>query len=521
MTRWDVMKRLAANDVVAEWSTAMPSVCGGDLHFGEVTNPARPREVVGRFARSGRAEVELAVAAAKQAFPAWRDLGAGKRAKCMRAAAEVADGLVDDLASLLTAEVGKTLGESRGDAGGAARLLREFADLASAADRETDLSSDPASYAATDVLVRRVALGPVVVISPWNTPIHLAFNAVAPNLIAGNTVVVKPPEVAPLALTALVAALAAVLPEGVLTVVPGEGAVAGAALTSHPDIRGVFFTGGISTGREVLKSASETIKKVAMELGGNDAAVVLDSAVINEDMVRELVVGSMGCAGQICFNVKRIYVHRKHFDAFVELFVDLAGHIVVGEGTDASVDIGPLATEEGRNRAVRLIEQARAAGADVRVAGTYADSARVDEGHYVLPTIITGIAPDDELILTEQFCPVIPIIAFDSDDDAIAAANGTEFGLASSVWSTDVEHAMRVARQIESGSTFINVHRLGASVSSTPFGGVKHSGLGRTHGEYSLLSCTEEHAIVRFADPARDLPGIARWNHLRASSSTS
>lgn len=502
------------------WRTADPSGSRvpTSLTYGEVINPARSGEVVGRYARCGAGDVDRAVSAAREAFPHWRDLGADRRAELMTGAAGVADGLVERIATLLTLEIGKTLGESRGDAGAAGRLLREFASYAGAAERVVDLGGAPGAGGAAEVLVRRVPLGPVAVISPWNTPVHLAFTAIAPALVAGNTVVVKPPEVAPLGLTALLTALADVLPDGVLTVVPGDGTTAGSALTSHPDIRGVFFTGGIAGGREVMRSSAATVKKVSMELGGNDPAVVLESAVVDESMVRELVAGSLGCAGQICLNVKRIYVHRNHFDEFVTAYTDLAGQIVVGDGFDPTADFGPLATEDGYRRAYRLIDQSRAAGAHVRSMGRIADSARWDEGYYVLPTVVTGLDPDDELVVTEQFCPVIPILPFDSDDEAVAAANGTDFGLASSVWSQDLDHARSVARRIESGSTFVNVHRLGASVPSAPFGGIKQSGLGRTHGEYSLSACTEEHAIIRFADAAADLPGIARWDHLRRTT---
>ncbi|OZD18195.1 hypothetical protein CH253_17070 [Rhodococcus sp. 06-156-3C] len=507
--------------VPEQWRTANPSIPAFDeLSYGDVHNPARPDELVGRYARCGVGEVTRAVAAAKEAFPAWRDLGARGRAALMLAGAKVTDELVDLVAPLLTLEIGKTLGESRGDAGGAGRLLREYAAHASVIDHELDIAGEPGAGGAAEVVVRRVPLGPVAVISPWNTPIHLAFTSIAPALVAGNTVVVKPSEVAPLGLTALLTALAAVLPDGVLQVVPGDGVEAGAALTSNPDIRGVFFTGGIVTGREVIKSSAPTVKNIAMELGGNDPALILESAAIDEEMVRELVAGSFGCAGQICFNVKRIYVHRKHFDKFVSAFTDLAGKIVVGDGFDPLVDVGPLTTEDGYRRANRLIDQARGAGATVQTVGRYADSARPSEGYYVLPTVVTGIAADDELVVTEQFCPVIPIMPFDSDEEAISAANETDFGLASSVWSKDIDHAMRVARRIESGSTFINVHRLGASVPSAPFGGIKQSGIGRTHGAYSLRACTEEHAIVRFGSPTTDLPGMARWSHLQTATPT-
>lgn len=503
-----------------QWFTARPSsLVETSLSYADVVNPARPDEVVGQYAQCSLATVEHTVNTAKQAFPAWRDLGAHRRAELMIAAANKADELAPSLATLLTLEIGKTLAESRVDAGGAGYLLREFASYAESAERERDLTGTAGTSGADEVLVRRTPLGPVVVISPWNTPIYLAFTAIAPALIAGNTVVVKPPEAAPLGLTALLTELSELLPHGVLTVVPGEGVTAGSALTSHADIRGIFFTGGIASGREVIRSSAATVKNVAMELGGNDAAIVLDTAIVDETMVRELIAGSLGCAGQICMNVKRIYVHRSLFDEFVETYADLAAQIVVGDGFDPTVDFGPLATEDGYRRAHRLIDQALAAGAQVRTVGRYADSARSNEGFYVLPTIVTGLAPDNELVVTEQFCPVIPILPFDTDDEAIAEANGTDFGLASSVWSQDIDHAMAVARRIESGSTFVNVHRLGASVQAVPFGGIKQSGIGRTHGEYSLHACTEEHAIVRFANPTADLPGIAQWGHLQVSSS--
>ncbi|MDT2006646.1 aldehyde dehydrogenase [Rhodococcus opacus] len=204
------------------WRTANPSIrSDASLVNADVHNPAHPSEVVGRYARCGDAEVARAVTAAKDAFPAWRDLGANHRATLMISAAKAADELVDHIAPLLTLEIGKTLGESRGDAGGAGRLLREYAAYAHGAEREQNQAGAPGDGGAAEVLVRRVPLGPVAVISPWNTPIHLAFTAIAPALIAGNTVVVKPPEVAPLGLTALVTALAEVLPDGVLAVVPG------------------------------------------------------------------------------------------------------------------------------------------------------------------------------------------------------------------------------------------------------------------------------------------------------------
>lgn len=509
----------AISEIPNRWLTALADFdTSSRPEFEEVHNPADAEEVVGRYQRCTPDDVDVAVQRARAAFAAWRECGPDERAEYLRRAADLADTLVDDLSAVLTLETGKTRGESRGDAAGAGRLLREFAGLAHSAAAETDLTGAPGTSNASSVLVRRVPLGPVAVIAPWNTPIYLAFSAIAPALAAGNTVVVKPPEVAPLALTAVVTALAEVLPQGVLSVVPGDGAVAGSALTSHPDIRGVFFTGGADTGRQVMRSAAGTVKNLAMELGGNDPAIVLSSAVVDAELAREIAVGAFTLAGQVCFNVKRVYVHRSHLETFVEQLTDTAARIVVGDGFDPDVDMGPLATRDGYLRAHRLIEQARESGAVIRSVGTYAESARPDRGHYVLPTIVTDVPADDELVIAEQFCPILPIVAFDTDDEAVALANSTEFGLSASVWSRDHAHATAVARRIEAGSVFVNVHRLGASVPATPFGGVKQSGLGRNHGDYSLRSCTEEQALITFADPESDLPGMSRWVHLRDSS---
>ncbi|WP_129664749.1 aldehyde dehydrogenase family protein [Phytoactinopolyspora endophytica] len=482
--------------------------------WAAVTNPADVAETVGEYAVSSGRDVDAAVRAAHDAFPEWRALGARRRAELMADAAGELEKLAADLAPVISLEVGKVVAESRVDASGAVGLLRAFAALSDLAERELDVSDDEASRPATSARIRRVPVGPVAVIPPWNTPVYLTFNMLAPALISGCTVVVKPPEVAPLAVSAMLRRCAELLPPGVLNVVPGTGDEAGEALTRHELVRGILFTGGVASGRRVLEAAASTVKKVSLELGGNDPAIVLESATVDDELLRELVAGTFSSSGQICYNVKRVYVHRSRYDELVDGLAQMLGGLVVGDPFDPDVHMGPLTTRAGYDRAHRLLADAEREGARVLHRGVRAGSAKWADGLYVYPVLVTGVPSYAELVVEEQFAPVLPILPFDTDDEAVAEANRTEYGLGSSVWSDDVGHAETVAERVEAGNTFINVHRVGASVASVPFGGVKRSGLGRNHREYSLASCTEEHAIVHIEQPHSRLPGITRWENL-------
>lgn len=503
--------------VPEEWRRAAPLINGetaGVASSQPVVNPADPRARVGEVSLADSALVADAVAAATVAFPAWRDLGAEGRAAHISAGAAAVEARLDELAALVSAEVGKILPEARGEIAGSLALLRSFATLVRELENDEDRTGRAGTGGAQLVRVRHVPVGPVGVIGPWNTPVFLTFNGVAPSLAAGCTIVVKPPVEAPLALTATLRLLAEHLPAGVLNIVQGRGSVVGQALAEHPGIRALMFTGGTETGRTVGAAGAATVKKVALELGGNDPAIVLDDAVIDNKLVTELIAGSFAVSGQVCFNVKRIYVHRSRHDEFVERFLAAARGIIVGDPFDDSTHIGPMTTVAGYENALRLIDSAAASGAQVHSLGVIGASAEWDAGYYIAPTVVTGIAADHELVLDEQFAPIIPIVAFDTEDEAVAEANRTEFGLASSVWSSDLARAEALARRIEAGNTYINAHRLGASVALVPFGGVKQSGLGRTHGMHSLHHCTEEHAIVGFTDAEAQLPGIAHWQSI-------
>ncbi|GGD26841.1 gamma-aminobutyraldehyde dehydrogenase [Microbacterium faecale] len=516
------MTHIPSAMVRPQWRDATAYINGISRDEGAyvpVLDPASGQQV-GRVQLGDADAADDAVAAAVAAFPAWRDLSPAERGQQLRHAITVAEKEVGELAATVSFEVGKIRHEAFGDVAGSLALLRGFIRLVDEESGREDYTGEDGTSGATLVRIRHVPVGPVSVIGPWNTPLFLTFNGVAPALASGCTVVVKPPVEAPLALTALVRILAAELPPGVLNIVPGRGAVVGQRLAEHPDVRAVIFTGGTATGRSIAAAASSTVKKVALELGGNDPAIVLESATVTPQLISELIAGAFSMTGQICFNIKRLYVHRDRYDEVVVGLRDVLSRVVVGDPNDEATHIGPLTTRDGYENALRLLAAARDAGARVEELGTRGATARWEDGFYVRPTLVTDIAADHELVLDEQFAPILPIIAFDDDDDAVREANRTEFGLASSIWSDDLRHAEAVARRIEAGSTFINAHRLGASVPRTPFGGVKQSGLGRTHGLYSLHHCTQEHAIVGFEDAARTLPGLDRWMQLAQKETT-
>jgi aldehyde dehydrogenase len=501
----------STTDETAQATTPVaPVLIAGDevpSDFAPVLNPARTDEIVGEYALGTAHHVDLAVAAAVAAFGRWSSLTAGERAEYMLRAADRIEAGMAARSVLLTREQGKVLWESRLDVGGAPMMLRYFASLAAETDQ---LGEAAVATARGNAVLRHVPVGPVGIITPWNTPVYLAFGALAPALLAGNTVVVKLPEEVPLALSDTLRLLAEVLPTGVVSAVPGVGEVAGAALAAHPDIRRLSFTGSIESGKSVMRNASGNLKNLGMELGGNDPAIVLGDARITESLMSEFMAAVFSSSGQICYNVKRIYVERSVYGDFVDAFTETASRIVVGDGLDSRSTIGPLTTKAGFDRLVALRESAKSRGASVNIVGHRLDPAGWDAGYFMLPSIVTSIGARDELVTGEQFGPVIPILPFDQVDDAVAQANDTEYGLAASVWSADVERAREVARRLQAGNVFINVHRVGASPMEVPFGGMKQSGVGRNHGLRAVKDGMEEQAIIDFGDTSH-MPGAREW----------
>jgi aldehyde dehydrogenase len=461
-----------------------------------VFDPACRTEVVGHVALGDASHVDRAVTAAGAAFPGWSTRPVAERAQYLRdAAAHLrADLDAESWARVLTRENGKVLWESRAELTRAPNILDYYASLAD------DFEDAARVDARGKVIVGRRPMGVAAAIVPWNVPVSLGLQMIAPALLAGNTVVVKPALEVPLAFGAVLAKLMETLPVGTLNSVPGEGVAAGEPLVTHPDVRKIAFTGSVPTGRRILALAADRIKRVTLELGGNDPALVLEDARVDDKLFEELVKGVYTSTGQVCYNVKRIYVHQSLYDVFVEGFCEHVDRLRVGPGLDERSDFGPLNSERQYAKVAGLLDDASRQGGDVRVLGGKVDPAGWDDGNFMLPAVVTGARADAPIVAEEQFGPVVPVLAVDSDDAAIDAANASEYGLAASLWTEDVERAERLARRIEAGSVFINVHRVGASAIDMPFGGFKKSGLGRSHGAIAVEENTEVQVTIQRKD---------------------
>ena len=454
-----------------------------------VHSPASATQVVGSVPRGSQRDAHAAVDAATRAFVGWSRTPIADRAAILRRAAEALIPGEADRAVLLARETGQLLSEANGGVRGCARTLAYYAGLADTFELVAELDSPNGT-----VRVAKQSMGVAILIVPWNAPTRLAFLGLAPILLAGNTVVIKPPTEAPLALLDSIAAIHELFPAGVINVVTGPGDEVGRELVRHPLVRKINFTGSTTAGKEILGLAAETVKRVSLELGGNDPAIVLEDADL-ENAVPELVRGVFGLSGQMCYDVKRIYVDRATYPDFVEAFRAAAGRLVVGDGLDPTSTMGSLISERQRQRVAGLIEDARAHGGRVEVVGHQLDPASWADGWFHLPTVVTGVDEACALVAQEQFGPAIPILAYDTVEEAIERANSTEYGLGASVWSRDETRAFDIARQIQAGSAFVNIHRLGASGDDMPFGGFKESGLGRSHGLIALEEQFEVQTI--------------------------
>lgn len=439
-----------------------------------VLDPATEAEI-GTAPDCAPAELDGAVEAAARAFRGWAADEPARRA-ALRAAAERIEAARDELAAVLTAEQGKPLKAAAAEVAGLAGSLRWFAALETGAEilRDDD-----------DALVelRRRPIGPVAAITPWNFPLALAGYKLAPALLAGNTVVLKPAPTTPLATLRVGELLAQALPPGVLNVVSGRDPL-GARLVAHPGIRKVSFTGSVASGRHVALAAAAGLKRVTLELGGNDPAILLDDADV-ADTVRRLFWTAFENNGQTCLAVKRVYVPRALHDEVVAAFAARAAKVRVRDGRDPEAQLGPLHSRMQLDRVTALLEGALADGAQLAAGG-----ARIGErGFFHQPTIVAGARDGMALVDEEQFGPVLPIVAYDDEAAALAAANATHFGLGASVWSADPERAAAVGAAVESGTLWINAHLRVSD--AQPFGGVKWSGAGLENGRAGWEAFTE------------------------------
>jgi acyl-CoA reductase-like NAD-dependent aldehyde dehydrogenase len=396
--------------------------------------------------------------------------------------ADALDGHADELAGLLTAEQGKPLGAARYEVGETARWLRAAAALELPVQTILD---DGAARAE----LRRRAIGVVAAITPWNYPLLLAGWKLGPALRAGNTVVLKPSPYTPLATLRLGEIVNEVLPSGVVSVVSG-GDELGAWMTSHPAVGKVSFTGSVATGKKVMTSAADSLKRLTLELGGNDAAIVLDDAD-PEAIGKGLFWGAFINCGQICAGIKRIYVPEALHDDVVDVLAERARRVRVGPGTQEGVHIGPIQNRPQFDRVRGLVADALADGASAAAGGAPLG----EPGYFFAPTILTGAREGMRIVDEEQFGPAVPVLTYRTLDEAVDRANATRFGLSGSVWSSDLDHAAEVASRLDCGTAFVNDHL--ALDPGLPFGGSKESGLGVENGPWGLQEFTQLQVVHR------------------------
>jgi betaine-aldehyde dehydrogenase len=431
--------------------------------------------VLAELPHAGVQETDAAVARAKAAFPAWRAISPGDRARLLRRLADVLGERTEELALLEARNVGKPIADARGEVG---MVVDTFAYYAGGPER---LLGDTIPVAGGIDVTFREPLGIVGLIVPWNFPLPIASWKVAPALAAGNTIVLKPAELTPLtALELEQAALAAGLPQGVLNVVVGPGRVVGERLVQHPDVAKVAFTGSTAVGRRIGALASESIKRVTLELGGKSANVIFADADL-EAAAQAAPLAVFGNAGQDCCARSRILVERPALDRFMSLLEEAVMALRVGDPLDEDTQMGPLISAEQREKVGSYVN----GDAHVAIRG----NAPEGSGFWFPPTVLCPVSNDDRPAVEEIFGPVASVIPFDGEEEAIRLANDTIYGLSGSIWTTNGARALRVARALESGALSINSN---TSVRvTTPFGGFKQSGVGRELGPHALEHYTE------------------------------
>lgn len=455
----------------------------------EVLNPSRRTEVVGAYRPATPQDVDDAVAAAARAQPEWAATSIAQRVVALGRVADAIDARAGELSELLAREAGIPIEEARGEVRVAAAGIRNAADAA----REV-LAPAEATEGGARVVVGHRPLGVVAGIVPWNAPVTLAAQKLGPALAAGNAIVLKPSPVAPLAVRLLVEIAASVLPSGLVGIVVGDGDV-GMALIEHPRVRKVSFTGGGSTAQAIMRAAAGSLTRVHFELGGNDAAVVLDD--VDAGMLAErLAQTAFRRAGQVCYAVKRVYLPASRAEELTDALVDAVDALAVGDALDPRAAMGPVVNAESHRRLAGMAEEAAAAGRRVVDLGTVLDADAWEGGWFLRPRLVTDAEPGDTLVATEQFGPILPLVVYRDEEDAIRWANGTEYGLGSSVWSTDEERALGVAGRLEAGITFVNHHRLSAAgFRHIPFGGVKQSGMGWENSPAGVAEYLDFHSV--------------------------
>jgi len=467
----------------------------------EIADPGKPGTVVGHAAAAGPSDVQDAIAAAKAAYPGWAALGAQERADRMRQALEGIADFRDEDAAILSQENGKIRMEAWVDS--LVFEIRWNLALELAPDVDTAKTLPPAPGIPVSTSVTFQPLGVVTVIVPFNWPIAILAASLPHALLAGNTAIVKPPPTAPLATTRVVQRIAEKLPPGVLNVVTGKDADMAELITS-PDIAKVCFTGSVGGGKRIMEMAAKSLTRVTLELGGNDAAVILQDAVLDDTHLDRLYAAIFDTTGQICMNAKRVYVHRSRLDEVVDGLSQRLGKAVIGYGLDDGTTMGPLHSPVQKAFVAELIEEAKEAGADVREFGTLPADHDLHGGNFLRPALVIDPDPSLRVVTQEQFGPVIPLIPFDTEDEAVEAANATWAGLCGSVWTADPAAADRVGGRLVCGYVWVNDHGATRLDLRAPFGGMKQSGMGREQGIEGVRAFQDTRAIAHLEPGAAE-----------------
>ncbi|MGZ3279097.1 MAG: aldehyde dehydrogenase family protein [Phenylobacterium sp.] len=444
----------------------------------DVVNPATGEA----FAKCPKADVALlnkAVAAAKAAFPAWSKRPIDERAGMVMKISEALEARMDEFARLLSMEQGKPLDQARYEMFGAIFTLRAFANMRP----EYKVLKDEGG---NKVFEHRTPLGVVASITPWNFPVILLCNKLGPALVTGNTMVAKPAPTTPLTTCLFGAVANEILPPGVLNVICDQNEL-GEALTSHPDIAKVAFTGSTATGKKVAKSASDGLKRVTLELGGNDAAIVMDD-VDPKVVAKKVYEGAMVNAGQVCVAIKRAYVPEGMYEEFCDELATLAKAAVVDDAFKQGAEIGPVQNKMQYEKLKGMLAEAREQGT-VLAGGDAIDR----PGYFIAPTIVKDLPETARLVQEEQFGPVLPVMKYNDIEEVIARANNSIYGLAGTVWGKDLQKATDVAMRIDSGTVWVNQHL--AIDANIPFRGSKESGMGAELGQAGLHEYTQAHIV--------------------------
>ncbi len=445
----------------------------------DVINPATAK-VFAQCQLGNASHVEQAVSAAKAAFPAWSQTTDEQRKQLLHEVAGAIEANMPELMQLVTMETGKPMGGLNGvgsgmEVGGSIAWTQFTAELQLPVDVIQDNE-------VARIEVNRKPLGVVASITPWNWPLMIAIWHVIPALRAGNTVVMKPASFTPVSTLRFVQLASEILPPGVINIITGPGSVGG-LITGHPDVSKVAFTGSTPTGKRIMESASGNLTRCTLELGGNDAGIVLPDVNVKE-MAPKLFAACFHNNGQTCAALKRLYVHESQYEEMGQELAELAKNVVVGDGLEEGTELGPVQNEAQLNIVQDLADSARADGGRFLSGGKRIDR----EGYFFEPTIVADLTDGHRLVDEEPFGPIVPMIKYSDIDEVIERANRNECGLGGSIWSSDLDKAAALAQRLECGSAWVNDH--GALQPDAPFGGIKQSGMGVEFGLYGLEEFT-------------------------------